>query len=137
MADTISEVEYRYVIAEDRPGEGARIFKELSSRGVNLLAALGFPIGDGRSQVDLFPEDPEALNNAAREAGLQLSGPKKAFLVTGADRVGVAEEYCRKLGDAGVNITALMATTAGEGRFGMVIWVAADDLDRARRALGL
>jgi hypothetical protein len=40
---------------------------------VNLLAYLGFPLGGGQSQIDLVPEDPQSLKEAAERAGLTLS----------------------------------------------------------------
>ncbi len=136
MADEIREVEYRYVIVEDRPGEGIRVLRALKESGVNLLALLGFPIGEGRSQIDLVPEDPSALVSAAENAGLQLSAPKKAILVQGDDRVGAADEHLAKLAAEGINVTALAATAAGAGRYGMIIWVKPNDHDRALQVLG-
>lgn len=134
MSDQVREAEYRYVIAQDKPGEGARIFAELAARGVNLTAVLGFPLGGGRSQVDLFPQDPAAFEAAAAEIGLELSAKKRALYVSGEDRPGVAAEYCKKLGEAGINITALMATASGSS-FGMVIWVEPEDFERAKAAI--
>jgi hypothetical protein len=68
MADTVRSVEYYYVTVSDEPGEGQRIFSALQEGGVNLLAVLGFPLEGGRSQIDLVPEDPESLMEAAAAA---------------------------------------------------------------------
>jgi hypothetical protein len=103
---------------------------------VNLLAVLGFPLGGGRSQIDLVPEDPQSLEAAAEQAGLTLSEPKQAFLVQGDDRVGAVAETTAKLGEANVNVTAVAATGAGSGRFGMILWVPAADYEKAAAALG-
>jgi hypothetical protein len=135
MADSVSEVEYRYVVVDDRPGEGVRILEALKDSGVNLVALLGFPIGDNRSQIDLVPEDPAALASAAQKAGLELSAPKKAILVQGDDRVGAADEHLAKLSSEGINVTAVSATAAGSGRYGMILWVKPEDHDRALRLL--
>ena len=54
MADTVRRVEYHYVTVPDAPGEGQRILSALKDGGVNLLAYLGFPLGGGQSQIDLF-----------------------------------------------------------------------------------
>ena len=35
------------------------------------------------------------------------------------------------------NVTAAAATSAGEGRYGMILWVAHADFERAAGALGL
>lgn len=136
MADAVRRVEYCYVIVPDAPGEGRRVLSALREGGVNLLALLGFPAGDGRSQIDLVPEDPAALREVAGRAGLELSETKRAFLIQGDDRVGAADEWLGKLAQAGVNVTATAAVTAGAGRYGMLVWVAPDDYERAAGALG-
>ena len=57
MAVTIRRVEYYYIIVEDRPGEGARIFAALKNANVNLVAFTAFPVGVGKTQLDFFPEN--------------------------------------------------------------------------------
>ena len=136
MADTVRGVDYHYVTVPDAPGEGERVLSALEAAGVNLLAVLGFPVGEGRSQIDLVPEDPELLRRAAEQAGLTLSERKRAFLVQGDDRVGAVAETTKKLGDANVNVTAVAAAGAGSGRFGMILWVPQADYERAAEALG-
>jgi hypothetical protein len=135
MADTVRSVEYYYVTVSDEPGEGQRIFSALQEGGVNLLAVLGFPLEGGRSQIDLVPEDPESLMEAAAAAGITLSEAKRAFLVQGDDRVAVAATTA-KLADANVNITANAVAAAGTGRYGMVLRVAPADYARALDAPG-
>jgi hypothetical protein len=136
MADSIRGVEYYYVTVPDTPGEGQRILSALQEGGVNLLAYLGFPVGSGQSQIDLVPEDAGALKGVAERLGLALSEAKRAFLIQGDDRVGAVAETTAKLAEAGINVTAAAATAAGSGRYGMILWVAADDYDRAAGVLG-
>jgi hypothetical protein len=136
MADSVQSVEYYYVTVSDEPGEGQRILSALKDGGVNLLAFLGFPLADGRSQLDLVPEDPQSLKEAAERAGLTLSEAKRAFLIQGDDRVGAVADATAKLADANINLTAAAATAAGSGRYGMILWVAPADYDRAGEALG-
>jgi hypothetical protein len=136
MADSIRSVEYYYVTVPDAPGEGQRILSALQERGVNLLAYLGFPVGGGRSQIDLVPEDPDGLNDVAEQLGTALSEAKRAFLVQGDDRVGAVADTTAKLAAAGINVTAAAATAAGSGRYGMILWVAAADYERAADVLG-
>src|SRR6266545_4994170 len=73
MADTVRRVDYFSVTVPDAPGEGDRILSTLRDRSVNLLAYLGFPLEGGRSQLDLVPEDADALRQAAETAGLAPS----------------------------------------------------------------
>jgi hypothetical protein len=136
MADTVRRVEYYYVTVPDTPGEGQKILSALRDSGVNQLAFLGFPLGGGQTQIDLVPEDPESLKAAAAQAGVTLSEAKQAFLVQGDDRVGAVADTTAKLAEANVNVTAAAATSAGSGRFGMILWVAPADYDRAAEALG-
>jgi hypothetical protein len=136
MADTVRSVEYYYATIPDAPGEGRRILSALRDNRVNLLAFLGFPLGGGQSQIDLVPEDAQALRGAAEQAGVTLSEAKRAFLIQGDDRVGAVADTMAKLAEANVNVTAAAATGAGSGRFGMILWVAADDYERAAEALG-
>jgi hypothetical protein len=92
MADTVRGVEYHYVTVPDAPGEGQRILSALKESGVNLVAYLGFPLGGGQSQIDLVPDDPQVLRDAAERAGVTLSEAKRAFLIQGDDRVGAVAD---------------------------------------------
>jgi hypothetical protein len=136
MADAVQRVEYYYVTVPDTPGEGDRILSALKDDGVNLLAYLGFPVGGGQSQIDLVPEDPKSLKEAAARAGITLSGAKRAFLIQGDDRVGAVADTTAKLAEANINVTAAAATGAGAGRYGVILWVAPADYERAAGALG-
>jgi hypothetical protein len=137
MDDTVRRVEYFYVTVPDTPGEGRRILSALQESGVNLAAFLAFPTGGGQSQLDLVPEDPAALRAAAEKAGIALSEPKQAFLIQGDDRVGAVADATAKLAEADINATAAAATAAGPGSYGMIVWVAPTDYERAAAALGV
>jgi hypothetical protein len=136
MADTVRGIDYYYVTVPDAPGEGERILSALKDGGVNLLAFLGFPLGGGQSQIDIVPEDPELLEDAAERAGITLSEAKRAFLIQGDDRVGAAADITAKLAEANINLTAAAAASAGSGRYGMIVWVPAAEYQRAAEALG-
>jgi hypothetical protein len=136
LADTVRGIDYYYVTVPDAPGEGQRILSALKDGGVNLLAFLGFPLGGGQSQIDLVPEDPESLRDAAERAGITLSGAKRAFLIQGDDFVGAVADVTTKLAEANINLTAAAAASAGSGRYGMIVWVPAAEYERAAEALG-
>lgn len=136
MSDAVRPVEYYYVTVPDTPGEGQRILSALTDSGVDLLAYLGFPVGGDQSQIDLVPEDPESLREAAARAGITLSEAKRAFLIQGDDRVGAVADTTAKLAEGNINVTAAAATGAGSGRYGMILWVAPADYERAAGALG-
>ena len=135
MASMVKEVEYYYALLADRPGEGRKLLEFLSEKTVNLLALTAFPVGEGKSQIDLFPSDPDLLKRAAEDADIPLIGPKKAFLIQGADQIGALYHYHLKLYNAGINIFACNGVVDGTGRFGYVIWVDPADFEKASKAL--
>ena len=135
MPSTVKEVEYYYSLVADKPGEARKLLEFLSEKEVNLLALTAFPVGEGKSQIDFFPTDPELLKKVAEDAGIPLVGPKKAFLIQGDDRIGALYEYHLKLSNAGINIHASNGVVDGTGRFGYVIWVNLSDYENASAAL--
>jgi len=134
MTDVIRKVDYFKAEVPDKAGEGARILSALLGEGINLLAFTGFPRGR-KTQLDFVPEDGPAFRKAARKAGLEVT-KNTAFLAQGDDRPGVIAEIVSKLADAGVNITALDAVAAGEGRYGAILWVKPAEVRKAAKALG-
>lgn len=136
MADTIKKVDYWYTRTPNKPGEGARVLGALREAGVNLLAFHAFPEG-AESQLDFFPADGERLLEAAKQAGIQLSSKKTAFLVEGQDRPGACADLLTKLADAKINVTACDAVIAGGGVYGALFWVAPEEAERAAAALGV
>jgi hypothetical protein len=135
MADDIRRVDYFYISVADKPGEGARALAALRDAGVNLLAFSGFPEGR-RAQLDFVPADAAAFRKAARQAGWKVTGPKKAFLASGEDRVGVVADLLARLADAKINVIAVNALCAGEGRYGAILWVDPSAVARAAKVLG-
>ncbi|MGH7477402.1 MAG: hypothetical protein ACRELD_14135, partial [Longimicrobiales bacterium] len=130
MADVARKVDYYYVTVADQPGEGARVLRALKDGGVNLLAVHAFPSGDG-AQLNLVPEDAGKLEAAAKQAKLELSARKAAFLVEGQDRPGAVAELLGRLGAERINVTALDAVRSGGGRYGALLWVAPADVSKA------
>jgi hypothetical protein len=134
MADTIRVVEYFYVVAPNKPGEGARALNTLKEAGVNLLAFSGFPQGR-RAQLDFIPADPAAFRHAAKQAKWKVVGPKRGFLVQGDDRVGAVADLLERLGTRKINVTAIDAVCA-DGRYGAIFWTAPKDVRKAAALLG-
>jgi len=135
MSSTVSEVEYYYALVADKPGEARKLLEFLSEQQVNLQALTAFPVEYGQSQIDLFPTDPESLKSAAKDANIELVGPKRAFLIQGDDNVGALYDFHLTLSNAGVNIHACNGVVDGTGRFGYVIWVNPEDYDKASSVL--
>ena len=135
MPDTIRKVDYYYVTAPDKPGEGAKLFAKLRDAGVNLLAIHAFPSAR-RSQIDVVPADAVAFLAAAKAAGLKVSKPKTVFLVEGDDRVGAMAQLLARLGASGINVTATSAVRSDPGRYGALLWVKPKDVRKAAETLG-
>ena len=129
------KVRYLVLKVPSRAGQAARMLGALAEGGVNLLAFTGFPARGGQAQVDLVTDDLAAVRRVARKEGWRLSAAKRGFLVQGSDRVGAVHADLRRLADAGINVTAADAVTAGKGRYGMILWVKPKDYARAARAL--
>lgn len=136
VADKVRRVEYYYVTVPDKPGEGLKVLSALKDAGVLLLACQAFPTSGGKAQINLVPEDAGKFKKAAEAARLALTGPRRAFLITGDDRVGAAAAHAKTLADASINVTAVTALGAGSGRYGMIVWVAPADYEKATKALG-
>lgn len=134
MAETVRKVDYFSLQVPDKPGETFKVLSTLVAGGVNLLACTGFPRGR-RAQIDVVPDDTRKFNTAAKKAGLAFNPKKTGFLIQGDDRPGALAENLSRLAEGGVNITAVDALTAGEGRWGAILWVKAADVSKAAKLL--
>lgn len=135
MAKGIRKVDYYVLHTNDQPGEGAHLLKTLKKHKINLLALTAYPTGGG-SQVELIPEKPEQLIELAKRFGWKLSSKKTGFLARGKDRTGALVKLAGTLAEAGVNITAVDAISAGGDRYGAIVWVNPKDVNKASRLLG-
>jgi hypothetical protein len=135
MPTTIRKVNYAYVTVTSKPGEAARILEVLRDANLNLLAFSGFPQGRHKAQIDIVTDDIDGLKAAAKRHKWKLSRTKRAFLAQGTDEVGAAAPPLVKVAGAKINVIAADAVAAGEGRFGMLFWVASRDYNRAARVL--
>ena len=135
MADRVRKVSYCTLEVPSRPGRAAAALAALREAGVDLLAFTGFPLGGGRAQLDFAAESLAGVRRVARREGWRLGRPKRAFLVQGGDRVGAVHAHLGRLAEAGINVTAVDAITAGAGRYGVILWVKPRDVARAARAL--
>jgi len=137
MAYTIRRADYFYTTITEQPGERYQLLSQLAGLGVNLLAFTAMPVGPMRSQLTLFPEEPARMIDAARRAGLALDGPHAAVLVQGDDELGAFARIHARLYQARVHLYASSGVTDGRGAFGYILYVRAEDYDRAVQALGV
>jgi len=135
MADVVRKVEYFKVMVPNKAGTAGKYLAALKEERVNLLAFTGFPRA-GRAQLDFIPQDGAAFRKALRKAGLSPGKGRVVFLIQGSDRPGALEAIAAKVGETGVNITALDAVAAGGRRFGALLWVKPRDVPKTAKALG-
>lgn len=135
MADTIRKVAYFALDVSNKPGMGARVLGALADAGVNMLAFTGFPSGR-KAQLDIIPEDVALFKNAVKAAKIKTRPQKFGFLVQGEDRKGAVAGLLKTLAEKKVNVTAIDAVSAGEGRYAAILWVGTKDVNKAAKALG-
>ena len=134
MATSVRKTTYFSMRTPNRAGQGARLLSALAAHGVNLLGFTGFPNAGG-AQVDFIPHNVSKFTIAARKLGMKVSKSKTVFLAQGSDKAGACAAICSKLAKAGINMVAMDAVTAGQGRFGAMFWVKRRDVARASRVL--
>jgi len=136
MADIIRKVAYFAMDVPNKPGEGARVLGALADAGVNLLAFSGFPNGR-KAQLDIIPEDVAIFKSAAKAARIKTRSQKFGFLVQGDDRRGATADLLKKMGEKKINVTAIDAVSAGNGRYAAILWVEKKNVNKAAKALEL
>lgn len=115
----------------NRVGLLAEVTAALSAAGVNIRAICAYEF-EGRGELMLVTDD----NAKAKAAIAPMGGEVTEDPVIAAelpDRVGALEEVARTIGDAGIDIRLIYATTGGGAPTATIILSTADDA----RALGL
>ena len=137
MAHEIRRVSYFYTRVRDEPGEGYRLLTRLADLGLNLLAFTAVPVGPTTTQLTLFPDDAARFQAEGRRAGLELDGPHPAILVQGDDSVGALVEVHERLYQDGISVFSSTGLSAGGSRYGYLLYLRPEDMDRAAAALGI
>jgi len=137
MACNISRVEYFHTSVQDRPGEAYKMLSQLSRLGIGLLAFTAIPVGPTVTQLTIFPENPAIMKNEASRAGLYLEGPYPALLVQGDDQLGALADIHLKIYEANVNVYSASGVSDGKGGFGYIVYVKAEDFEKAAAILNV
>lgn len=137
MSAKIRSVDYFYMTVPDKPGAACNVLFQLAAADVNLLAFSAVPIGPENTHLVLFPDSVDSLARAAEKAGFVLSGPNRAFLIQGDDKLGALVNIHEKLSDSGINVYASTGVSDGRGGFGYVMYVKGDRFDEAARVLNV
>jgi len=134
--DPVAKLEYRSVVVPNKPGAGARLLSAFKEAGVNFTGIWGYPVGKTKHRIDLVAEDPALFKKAAKQLGIELGKKRTAFHISGEDHPGAVAEVLAKLAAKKINVYAVQALCAGNGRFGALVQVDEDDVKKAAKALG-
>ena len=135
MADDVRSLDHYTLDIEDKLGTGARVLAALRDNDVDLLAFWGYSTAPGKATLELLPVDADGFLAAAKAAGFASLRTSRVFYVTGSDRPGTIAEKLKQLSDAGVSVVAAQGVSDSAGRFGAVIYVKPEDVQRAGTAL--
>jgi hypothetical protein len=135
MPDTVRKVEYFSIVVPNRPAKAFGVLSTLVTSGVDLLACVGVPRGR-RAEIDVVPVDTRRFKASVNKAGLTFTPEKTGFLIQGKDRPGALAAHLKKLGDNHINVIGIDSLSAGEKRWGAIIWVENETVRKAGRVLG-
>ena len=114
MAVTVKKAVLWRKEMDNRPGTLADILGPLAEAGGDLqvVMAYRYPGGKDTAAIELHPVSGRKPLAAAKAAGLAQS-PIPTLLVQGDNRQGLGHEIAKALGDAGINLSLLMAQVVG------------------------
>lgn len=117
----------------NRPGSLGRLARALATRGINIVRLAGGGAGDHGYAI-LTCDDPDAARDVLHGSGYEFveGGP---LVVELDDRPGELATVAERLGEAGVQIEGVLVLGHAGQRTEVAFTV--DDVDRARRVLGL
>lgn len=119
------------ITLKDAPGALAHVASALAERGINLEASGGEAVG-GKGQVTLLTSDVEATRDVLKGHNVAFE-EVEILVVTLQDNPGALASVVHRLGEAGVNVGALVQLNRMHGRsdLGLVV----DDPEKARSVL--
>jgi hypothetical protein len=123
------------VVIPNKPGKGAQLLSAFKEAGVNFVGIWGYPVGKSKCRIDLVAEDAALFKKTAKHLKIELGKKQTAFHITGEDYPGAVAEVLAKLAAKEINVYALQALCAGNGRFGVLIQVDQDAVKKAAKAL--
>ena len=130
---TTKRVTYFKAKTEDKPGALLALANDLKAKNLGLIGLKGVAQG-GQGDILVIAKSPDKLREAWKASGTLIE-EGTAFFVSGEDKTGALVAGLDALAKAGVNIVATEAMAAG-GKFGAVIWVSPEDVDKSALALG-
>jgi hypothetical protein len=131
----MTKVEYYSVVVPNKPGKGAHVLSALKEGGVNFTGIWGYPVGKNKSRIDMAPEDAALLRKVAKKLQIDIGEKQTAFHIAAEEHPGAVAEVLTKLAAKDINVYAVQALCAGNGRFGALVQVDRADVKKAAKAL--
>ncbi len=129
----MAKLECFSVDVSNKAGKGVKVLSAFKGAGVNFVGVWGYPISKSKSRIDLVVEDAALLKKTAKQLKIDISKKKTAFHFTGEDHPGAVNDLLAKLAEKNINVHAVLALCAGNGRFGALIDVDEDDVKKAAK----
>jgi hypothetical protein len=114
MAVTVKKTVLWRKEIDNRPGILASTLAPLAEAGADLQVVMGYryPGETDKAAIELHPVSGRKSSAAAKTAGLAPS-PIPALLVQGDNRRGLGHALAKAIGDAGINLSFVMAQVVG------------------------
>jgi hypothetical protein len=121
MAVKVKKVTLWRTEVENRPGTLGNVLSSLADAGVDLQVVMGYHYhgAENKAVVEVCPISGKKATRAAEASGLAASAIP-TLLVTGDNRPGLGHAVSQALGEAGINISFLVAQVIGK-QFSSVI----------------
>lgn len=118
-------------INDYQPGVLAEIGELLGKEGVNIETLAGSNFS-GAGVLHLVVDDGEEAGEVLRANGYAVSEVRAVMTATVDDRPGEFGAFCRRLADAGVDVSAVYVAKRGGGETELIF--AVDDIETAQTA---
>ena len=114
MAVTVKKATFWRKEVDSRPGMLASALQPLSEAGADLQVVMGYryPGNENKGAIELHPVSGRKFTAAAQAAGLAPSSVP-TLLVEGDNRAGLGHMIAKAIGDAGINLSFVMAQVVG------------------------
>jgi hypothetical protein len=117
------------VAVEDRAGVLAEVGELLGRSEVNIETLSAFT-HEGTARIHLIVDDGEEAGEVLTSNGFKVEATRAVLAATLDDRPGELGRYCRKLAEAGVDITSAYLARRNAGESELIF--AVDNLDAAK-----
>jgi hypothetical protein len=116
-------------IGDYQPGVLAEIGELLGKEGVNIETLAGSNFS-GAGVLHIVVDDGEEAGEVLRANGYEVSEIRSVMTATVDDQPGEFGSFCRRLADAGVDVSAVYVAKRGGGETELIF--AVDDIETAQ-----